>query len=168
MNVLNLYTEVDKDCVTYKLTKGGPSLFNLNVDVPQINVWVTAPQIRYSGLQLRTSLSFLEGFDYQNAKKLTAELQAVADCGHMDDVQVPIEVFGANPNPRIRIGVGPMCMYDSKIEISTRSGKSFHSVFSKTINPSGSRDTIMVLVPIMTMSPDMPHNMSVSYIVGGY
>ena len=140
----------------YAIGYESATLLNLRLDVSSVHVGIKNPQRLITCLQLRTSLSLLDGCGYDELLDLSREIVATCYCGHQLPQPVEITVEFGETSPLLAIGVGPYSMYMSDIHIQTRTNETFRELFDRVFKKDNRLDYLVALAPIsQRKKPDM-------------
>ena len=134
----------------YVLGQGGPSLLDMKVETPEIQIWVNPPGILYSSIRVLTSLNVMDGCDWDALSSFAQELEVVADCGYRRPEQLSIEITGNRLTPYLELDLGFMSMYLSIVRISTLSGQSIQSLIERSLNTNGISSYLVALAPVQS------------------
>ncbi|MGV9456684.1 hypothetical protein [Streptomyces sp. NPDC003635] len=124
---------------TLALGKGGASLVDLLVDVPEVRVVVTGPRMLYDHLSLLTTLTAADGCTAHRLKELADSLEASVHCGAVGVRPVEIEVAPYRAGVLLRIGLGPANMYLSELVLTTRTGETFRELLTRLLTDDPDR-----------------------------
>ena len=146
--------------VDYAIGFESATLLDLKLDVDSMHLGVKNPKGLITGLELRCSLSLLDGCGYDQLLDLSRELVVTCHCGHRAPQQINVAVEFVETNPLLTMDVGPYSMYMSDIQIRTRNGQTLRKLFDKVLNQTERSSYIVALAPISTRSlPNMEQHL---------
>lgn len=124
---------------TVALTKGGASLVDLLVDVPEVRIVVTGPRMLIDHLVLLTTLSPFDGCNAHRVKELADSLEGTVHCGLVGVQPAEIDVATNRSGVLLQIGLGPASMYQSELALRTRTGETFRALISRLLTDDPAR-----------------------------
>ena len=131
---------MENDLPQYLACQHGARVINARQERSQIVVAIDGPRMNVSHLELLTSLSMWQGHDVAALKAIARDIDAQVQCGHKPDSAVALGPVQTALGPILRIDVGPMGMYTSKLTLKTRSGNSFREILDHCFSLHAARD----------------------------
>ncbi|MBC2907443.1 hypothetical protein [Streptomyces cupreus] len=125
--------------LTLALSKGGATLVDLLVDVPEVRVVVTGPRMLYEHLNLLTTLTPADGCNAHRVQELAANLEGAVHCGAVGVRQAEIDVQSYRAGVLLQIGLGPANMYQSELVLRTRTGETFRALITRLLTDDPAR-----------------------------
>lgn len=150
-----MYKKGDALPVEYLLSEGSATFFNLYVDHSQVDFWISQPGIQFSKLLLVTNLSLMHGFDHKSLQAFSQSIYVEASPGFVAPVPVATHVRFARGCPQLEIGVGPPCMYQTRITIRTKSDKTFKEDVDRIFKTS---DLDHLVFGLVAVQQDVAHH----------
>ncbi|MFI9167888.1 hypothetical protein [Streptomyces lincolnensis] len=127
------------DSTTVALTKGGASLVDLLVDVPEVRIVVTGPRMLIDHLVLLTTLSPFDGCTVHRVQELADNLEGTIHCGLVGVQPAEIDVASNRSGVLLRIGLGPASMYQSELALRTRTGETLRALIGRLLTDDPAR-----------------------------
>lgn len=130
------------------LFKGGPTLLDLMLDVSEYHITVTGPKMLFDKLHLLTSLSAYEGYTVYRLEELARNLEATIHCGLIGSEAVPVTVEVYRAGGIVAVDLGPSNMYQSELQLRTRSGETFRELLTRLLPADPSHPMMAALHPV--------------------
>ena len=116
--------------VVYTLGQGGPSLFDLRLNVPEIILVVNGPRMLFDHLEVVSSLGAAAGATANAWGAIIKGVTVVADCGRVSALAIVPELKTSRVGARVQIPLGPAGMYQTELTLRVRKkGVTFRSLF---------------------------------------
>ena len=122
---------MQNDLPQYLACQHGARVIDVRQARSQIVIAIDGPGMSVSHLELVTSLSMWQGHDVAALRAIAKEIDVQVQCGHKPDSSVTVVPVQTALGPILRIDVGPMGMYTSKLMLKTRSGNSFQELLDR-------------------------------------
>lgn len=149
---------VHPDRVIGQFGKGSATFISLKLARDRLRVTVTGPGMLVAELRLVTDLGMLEGHSHPALQKLADRLVVTVYCGRRPPLSITPEVRVDRQGPSLYLGVGPMSMYESIIEIDSPDGISLEQLLDDTIASGTGRGYLAGLVPVAASGHNEEHH----------
>ena len=115
------------------LSKGGPGLIDLLVDVTELRIIVTGPRMLFERLDFLTTLSVMDGATGQRLVALADCLEGTIHCGRTGVQPAEITVTPSRTGAVLQIGLGPATMYQTELVLRTLTGETFATLLRRLL-----------------------------------
>jgi hypothetical protein len=146
--------------VTYTLGQGGPSLYDLRLNVAEVVLLVNGPGMLFDHLEVLTSLGAAAGATANAWEAFTKGVECIANCGSISRVRIAPELKTSRVGVRAHIAFGPIGMYQTELTLRLRKkGWTFRQFFDEIFAQTkrGASYSVALSPVIATGQPEHHH-----------